>query len=121
MVTRSQTKALQAQLNKQLHAGSTVNQPESQLFESPVNNNMELEELTDDPTLVNEVQDFADEFIQQNLLQPAETLLLPKESQPLPSQHSHQEQSSSTTVSDVPSSSAQPQLQCKVEKTSPFN
>ena len=57
MVTRSQTKALQAQLNNQLHANTTVTEPDAQLEEIPVVDTTILEEQSVEHVSDSEVQE----------------------------------------------------------------
>lgn len=116
MVTRSQTKALQAQLNNQLHANTTVTEPDAQLEEIPVVETTILEEQSVEHVSDNEVQEVADEFIQQNLLQVAEPLLLSVEGQTPPPQQSQSDQSSPTIDTNITQSSVEVPLQYKVEK-----
>ena len=116
MVTRSQTKALQAQLNNQLHTNTTVTEPDAQLEEIPVVDTTILEEQSVEHVSDSEVQEVADEFIQQNLLQVAEPLLLPVEGQTPPPQQSQSNQSSPTIDTNITQSSVEVPLQYKVEK-----
>ncbi|AOW30601.1 uncharacterized protein CAALFM_C702420CA [Candida albicans SC5314] len=116
MVTRSQTKALQAQLNNQLHANTTVTEPDAQSEEIPVVDTTISEEQSVEHVSDSEVQEVADEFIQQNLLQVAEPLSLPVEGQTPPPQQSQSNQSSPTIDTNITQSSVEVPLQYKVEK-----
>ena len=107
MVTRSQTKALQAQLNNQLHANTTVTEPDAQLEEIPVVDTTILEEQSVEHVSDSEVQEVMNEFIQQNLLQVAEPLLLPVEGQTPPPQQSQSNQSSPTIDTNITQSSVE--------------
>ena len=75
-----------------------------------------LEEQSVEHVSDNEVQEVADEFIQQNLLQVAEPLLLPVEGQTPPPQQSQSNQSSPTIDTHITQSSVEVPLQYKVEK-----